>query len=120
MSKSIETNAKKLSKATSNSDSIDIFEAGIVSFRLELKTASEIFWIEEIHLRKRARRVKNADLCVCVRNCSAITNHINDTDVYKRLIMKYNDINGRQRDWTGMSPDTRTDIIAKFTNVVIA
>ena len=43
MSKSIETNAKKLSKATSNSDSIDTFEARMVSFRLELKTASEIF-----------------------------------------------------------------------------
>lgn len=34
--------------------------------------------------------------------------------------MKYNEISGKQRDCTGMSPDTLTDMIAKLTNVVMA
>lgn len=36
------------------------------------------------------------------------------------LKKKNNDINGKYTDWTGISPDTLTEIIAWFKNVVKA
>lgn len=85
-----------------------------------LSTQSSPFFLLVNHFKNSVKFVINFDFNFCVLKCSAITNQMNETDVYSKLIMKQRDISGRQRDCTGISPDTRTDIIAKLTNVVIA
>ena len=55
-----------------------------------------------------------------VLNWSDATNHANETNVNKRFNIKNKLINGKYDDWTGISLETRIDIIPNDKNVFIA